>query len=480
MKSELPPPAATKTPNYQRALQRFFNQLWVEISIGILILVSVGLTVWQIIEEGARGAENETLEQINHSITGLFAIELSLRYLSYPIKRRFFRDYWIDLLALLPLLRVFRSVRALRLLRLLRMLRLIGWVRRVSSYFPYVMRRGATEYLVVSGMLMLTVIFASAAILAFEGQAGNPEIGTWDDAFWFSLYSLFAGEPIPSSPTTLAGRMVAIFVMFMGVTIFAMFTGTVSAFMVDRLQAEGNVLDWDHYSDHTIICGWNSKAEIIIRQHCHAHRKSDLQIIAVTEKGDENHPLPVELRDAVRFLRDDFTRVAALEQAGIHRAKACIILSDTTSGRTEQDADARTILAALTVEKLNPQVYTCAELYNRSYGSHLEMGHVNDYVVNGEHSGYLLAQAALNHGLMGVYTELFTHDRGNQLQCLEVPTGWVGKSFFELFVHLKEQHDAILVAVCAPDRSYHVNPRDHQLAAGEQLVIIAETLPQLS
>ena len=68
------------------------------------------------------------------------------------------------------------------------------------------------------------------------------------------------------------------------------------------------------------------------------------------------------LRQRVHFPNDDFTKVATLEKAGIHRANTCIILSDMSQGRSVQDADARTILAALTVEKLNLDIYTCAEI----------------------------------------------------------------------------------------------------------------------
>ena len=59
------------------------------------------------------------------------------------------------------------------------------------------------------------------------------------------------------------------------------------------------------------------------------------------------------LKSYVQFLNEDFTKVEALEKAGVHRASKCIILSDTGRGRKDRDADARTILAALTIEKLN-------------------------------------------------------------------------------------------------------------------------------
>ncbi|MGD1714524.1 hypothetical protein [Dapis sp. BLCC M172] len=42
------------------------------------------------------------------------------------------------------------------------------------------------------------------------------------------------------------------------------------------------------------------------------------------------------------------------------------------------------------------------------------MRNFNDDIVSQEKSVFLLAQAALNKGLMSVFSELLTYDRGNQ------------------------------------------------------------------
>jgi len=101
------------------------------------------------------------------------------------------------------------------------------------------------------------------------------------------------------------------------------------------------------------------------------------------------------------------------------------------------------------------------------------MGNVNDYVVADEHSAFLLAQAALNRGLMVVFQELLTQEHGNQFYRLPVPEEWSGKTFMELFVHLKETKNAILVAVQDTGGQHHVNPQDHTLRTGDNLVVIA-------
>jgi len=453
-------------------MQRIFAKAWVELSIGAVIIVSVALTLT---EFAMSTATQETygwlnvIQQVNFALTCFFVVELFARFLGVLSLRRFTSEYWIDILAVFPsLLEEFYTARLMRLIRLLRILRLFGFLSRVSSNFPYILRRGAVEYVTVGGMLIITVLLGTGATLLFESDKLSAE-----EALWFSIYSLFAGEPVGHDPATFGGRVVAVFVMFMGLTIFAMFTGTVSAFMVERLRTKGRVVDWDQIRDHIVICGWNSKAEIILQEYRASHLSDETPIVVI-HKWDQDPPqVSASLQAQVRFLEDDFTRVPVLEKAGIHRATTCIILADT-GGRTEQDADARTILAALTVEKLNPDVYTCAELNNRDYASHLKMGHVNDYVVSSEYSAYVLAQAAMNRGLMGVFNELLTYQRGNQFYRLDIPDSWSNRDFGELFTELREEHGAILVAVTNREDGVTVNPRQYIFRPGDEAVVIAE------
>jgi voltage-gated potassium channel len=476
-------PVRRDMPRWQRTLSRIFARPYVELAIGVLIVVSVVLTLVEFCTHSpqsgtASDPRFDTLIGINDGLTWFFIVELTLRFLAAPSKSRFFREFWVDIIAVLPWCRIFRVGRAVRLLRLIRILRLFGFASRAASSFPYVFRRGAVEYLLVCGLLVLTVIFGTGAILYFE--AGQSEPGDKvDEAFWFSMYSLFAGEPIPGPPKTIGGRIVAVVIMFMGLTIFAMFTGTVSAFMVERLRTEGRVVETEYLSDHLIICGWNHKAEIIIEEFRAAHANDDLAIVVIAQFPEQRPVLAPALQSRVQFLDDDFTRITALRQAGIDRAVTCVILADATGGRSEQDTDARTILAALTVEKLNPEVYTCAELHNRLYGAHLETGHVNDYVVAGEHSAFLLAQAAMNRGLMEVFSELLTYRRGNQFYRLTLPDSWIGKSFLDAMMELKRDNGATLVAVCTADGPIQINPNEYEFAAGDDVVVIAEHVPSL-
>lgn len=521
---QLATPTPTKRAHrLKRAVRRFFDQIWVEFSIAILVLASVVLTLSELAYEMTGVPYNDAglvaFRGVNDLITCVFVIELSFRFFAATSKKRFFREFWIDILAVLPIFRVFRTWRALRLLRLIRILRLLGVMSRLAANYPYVFRRGAMEYAAISGLLAITVVFGTISMMYFEnperrarvadrqaaaeqarstpdqggesvagegsegdsaGETEEPDDFTLENSFWFSLYSLFAGEPVPLTPETRGGKVVTVFVMFMGLTIFAMFTGTFSAYMVDRFRSEGRVIDFDELHDHIVICGWNHKSEIIVQEYRATRRTKQIPIVVITELDLEAAGVSEWVRSQVVFLSDDFTRVAALERAGIHRAKTCIIMADTSGGRSETDVDARTILASLTVEKINPKVYTCAEILNKQYGTHLQMGNVNDYVVSGDYSAYMLAQSAMNRGLMDVIGELLTYQRGNEFYRYELPAKWIGLSFAKLMLELKEKHNSILVAVHPNGGKMSVNPRDHEFAQGDEIVIIASSEVDLS
>ncbi|MGD1714523.1 TrkA-related ion transporter [Dapis sp. BLCC M172] len=55
-----------------------------------------------------------------------------------------------------------------------------------------------------------------------------------------------------------------------------------------------------------------------------------------------------DIKSRVQFINDDFTKVTTLQKTGISQAETCIILCDKTHNRSNQDADDRTIIAALT------------------------------------------------------------------------------------------------------------------------------------
>lgn len=452
-------------------LRAFLQRPGVQGSVAALILAWTGLTVTEFAL--GRGTAGTLVGLLSQAIAAVFAIELVLRAAAAQTRRRFLREYWPDLLAVASAVPGLAAlVPAIRLLRLLRVFRMWHIAQRLPALASISRRHAVRRALSLAALIALVATTSTAALLAFEGQE-NPELSTFSKAFWFSLYSIFATQPTPDAPVTLGGRIVSLILIFVGLSTFALLTGTVSAVVQSRLRTEGSIVDWNDLEGHVIICGWNRKAEIIVREH-EASRKDDPMPVVVIHKFDGHVPaIDASLAARVQFLDDDFAKVSALKKAGIHRAKTCILLSDTSKNRSERDADARTILAALTVEKLAPGVYTCAELNRREYATHLGLGNVDDFVVSGEHSAFLLAQAALNRGVVNVFNELLTYEYGHKFCRMNVKKEWIGRPFLDLFVELKKDDNVTLVAILGEDGSRKINPKGEKISAGDVLVVIA-------
>ncbi len=115
------------------SLAGFVNHPATDIAVMILILVSVVLLI---IEEMVTLPIDSPIPVVSDLITTLFAGELCIRYIVAKKKKRFFRRYWTDILAVLPMLRPLRFFRVFRFFRLLRLFRLfqLGMLldRRVS------------------------------------------------------------------------------------------------------------------------------------------------------------------------------------------------------------------------------------------------------------------------------------------------------------------------------------------------------------
>lgn len=470
-------------PQHPRsALHRFFQRPFVESSLGALILASAALTV----VETTSGGPSTWVMLTVHVISAIFVVELLLRFKIAPSRRGFFREYWLDILSLMPLLgaldhffphpgetpRAPTWLAALALLRIFRLFRLLKIARHRALLFPRVLRKGAREVFFASGLVLLAIVFASSALVMFEREA-NPSMRTFSQAFWFSVYSIVAAEPIPGPPQTFGGHVVAVLVILTGLFTFATVVGTISALVADRMRTGELIMDWEDLRDHLIVCGWNRKAEIIIREYVNAYPDDDLPVVVVAElEGGVPTVRDAAARGRVQFLNDDFTKIEALEKAGVRRAARCILLADTSKGRKERDADARTVLAALTIERMNPAVYTVAEIHRREHAHHLEMGKVNDYVVSGEQSAFLLAQSAITRGVMSVFSELLTREHGNRFARCSVTKTWKGKTFMDLLVYMKKDHNALLVGVAEGEKIV-INPSEYVFKGDEDVVLIA-------
>lgn len=452
----------------RRGLGRFIHHPVTELTLLLLIVASVALMLGEL-ALGDRPRARLTLEVAGYGLTALFAVELLIRWAVHRSTRSFLRSYWLDIFAVVPIARPLRFFRVFRLLRIFRAGVLLN--RRMSSWESVF--RGTMQELTSLAAITLTVVLAGAVVLNLAEGGANPELSDLKSALQFAALSLIAGEPMGTTPMTDVGWWVTAGLMLAGLTVFGMFVGTVSAGVATRLASRGvYAMCLDDLTDHVVVCGWNRSGPTVLRELF--ARDPDTPVVVVTELAEAPPDWPdtgVRL-EHLYYHHGDWTRIEVLEHVGIVRASRVILLTDTRTPRSDQDRDARTVLAALTIEKMVPGIYTVVELTSPQSASLLRMAGVEEIVVGDWYAGQILAAAARNPGLVRVLDDILTTATGSAFY--SVPAGLlVGHTVAEAHQRLLLEHRAVLVSVHSASEDA-VNPKPARvLVAGDVLVVLA-------
>ena len=294
------------------------------------------------------------------------------------------------------------------------------------------------------------VILLGGAIALYLLESGvNKGIPNFFDAIYWAVISMTTTGYGDITPATAAGRVVAIIVVLSGLLMFSMVTATVASVFVEKKIREGKGLETVKSKDHIVLCGWNTYAEEFIEGLLRSMPVKKLPLVLVNELSeDEVESLKYKYRNQdFRFLRGDFTREDVLARANILQARSAILLADTSGQRSLEKADERTILATLAIKSMAKEVRTCAELLKPENKQHLNRANVDEIVVRGEHIGSLLAGATVSPGIPRVISSLLSPEEENNLWKVEIPGRFVGKPVGELSAYLKENSQALLIAL---------------------------------
>ncbi|MEO7767376.1 MAG: ion transporter [Ferruginibacter sp.] len=207
----------------------FLNILILILSIYVLAALMVD-TFLKLPSEVSR-----MLTIIDDLICVVFLYDFIQRFYKAESKLRFMRWGWIDLISSIPMLHFMRAGRAFRLFRLLRILRAFRSVRHLGNH---IFKRRTQGALTAATMIaILTIIFSSIAILEVEVDPAS-NIKTAEDAIWWSYVTITTVGYGDKYPVTTEGRIIAAFLMTVGVGLFGTFTAFLASWFVKQAKRE--------------------------------------------------------------------------------------------------------------------------------------------------------------------------------------------------------------------------------------------------
>ena len=333
---------------------------------------------------------------------------------------------------------------------------------RLLVFWEFLHRENLLRLLGIIGVL---IVGGAIGLAYFEDDRSIP------DALWWATVTLTTVGFGDIFPTSLGGRAVGVVLMFFGIGVLGMFTATVAGVFVEkRLRKERGMGSYD-LKGHIILCEWNDRTHEILRDLRADSRSSRAPILLLADV--EAKPVDDE---HLYFVRGEVSE-ENLKRACIEKAATVVIVGDRRLDYTARDAKA--VLSILTVETLNPDVYSIVELANEDNVRHCERAHANEVVVGAEFSSRLISSATLDHGITKILSEILSAQYGNDLITVPVPTSLAGHPFLELFSEMKRAQGMIVLAIKRHGSNEVVtNPGTDVLVGADDRLVVISSRPE--
>jgi voltage-gated potassium channel len=292
---------------------------------------------------------------------------------------------------------------------------------------------------------------------------------SWLQAFYRSVVTsaLLGLDTIPKNDSS---RILSIFMVLAGVTIFAFVASTLvegiaQGVLTGGLAEKRRRRAIEKLRDHYIICGYGRVGQRIGAEF----RAAGAEYVVV---DFHNEALEAARERKDYFIEGDGTDEESLAEAGLDRARGLVASSDS---------DADNVYITLSARAVRPDLLVVARASNAEAAKKLEIAGAKRVVQPYAAAGRVMANLMLKPQVTA-FIDVVTSAAGTDLRFeeLEVPRDWTqaGKTIGEL--RIRGKTGAVIVAVRQRDGHFETTPDpDLPLEAGD-VMIAAGTDEELS
>lgn len=268
------------------------------------------------------------------------------------------------------------------------------------------------------------------------------------------------------SPQTAGGKwIVALFVIPVGLSLFAVLVGNLATYFAFQWRKGVKGLKQMHVENHILIIGWNGArtlrlVKLMLREQMYQNTPAPI-VLCVTD--DIENPFPEE----VGFVKaSSFTDDADMQRAKVDSAK-CIIL--------DNEQDDTTLATALYCHSKNPQAHTIAYFKDEGLAPLLKQ-HCPNIECTPSVAVEMIAKSATDPGSSLLHRQLLDVDEGMTQYSVGYPQSQSTKQFAEFFTVFKQRYESTLIGVALPsEEKITLNPPlEFEVPPGSTLYYIAD------
>jgi voltage-gated potassium channel len=206
--------------------------------IFILVLTVLSLLLMAVmLLPSLSDATYKVLSIYDNVICVIFLIDFVLNLRGASKKSDYFigQRGWLDLLGSIPSFGITRYgglLRLARLSRLARILRLLRGEQKKALVKDILENRSQYALFITILLTLLVLTVCSTLVLQFESKSPDANITTGADALWYAIVTITTVGYGDFYPVTGAGRVTAMFIMFMGVGIIGALASLLASLLV--------------------------------------------------------------------------------------------------------------------------------------------------------------------------------------------------------------------------------------------------------
>jgi voltage-gated potassium channel len=294
--------------------------------------------------------------------------------------------------------------------------------------------------------LIMLIVWAvgSFSIILFE----SGDLADAGNAIWWTIVTITTVGYGDYYPSSILGRILAVIIMFSGIGLISVLTGSISSIFTTKKIMEGRGLENLKLQDHIVICGWNSNVEKVLSNIAKLSSEGeDVKIAMINDMGEDQMNSIIARFNSdklkINFVCGDYALESILNKACIDHAKSAIIISDDT---VENDDD-KTILTVLTIKNKLPNLKVIAHVSQQDKLPYLKRAKADEVIVNDTYESFMAATHVLEPGVPQAVNQLLDLHSAHRFKSMPIPDSYIGKTFSEISAYFKEHKNSLCIGL---------------------------------
>ncbi len=311
------------------------------------------------------------------------------------------------------------------------------------------------EFLKNNNILTIIIVVTTLLVLCFVGaylfeNGFNEGFRTIWDTLWWTVVTITTVGYGDKYPVTVGGKITGIVIMILGVATVGIVTGRIASFLVDKqIKSRGGLIVLDRKKGHFIVCGWKSELETILENILRVNpnlKPSDIVLVNDADPEEIDHIRSLPKFKYLKYIKGDYIDEKVLQRANVKGAHTALVLADSSRKFSVQEVDSRTVMAVITIDSMNKDIYTCAEIIDEKYEKYLQFANCDEIILTRELGRILISNAANASGISHIANHLLRPETGG-LSTQKIPQQFFGKTFGDLRSHFSDKGGDIVIGL---------------------------------